>query len=104
FPDDGLDVAFARVLGNLGGLERLLADRVGVDAGDAEEIALDINREAAAERLRDESVRAGGQRYLVAGRDQHGVAVSRESHGLVVREIHVPTLSKPGRPRPRARS
>ena len=33
--------------------QRLLADRVAIGARDAEQVALDVDREAAAERLRD---------------------------------------------------
>src|SRR6516164_1868484 len=50
-PGEMLYVIFAGVRRQLGRLDRLLADSVGVLAGDAKQVPFEIHREAAAERL-----------------------------------------------------
>src|SRR5690606_8520984 len=59
-----------------------------ITAGDAEQVALDEHREAAAERLGDVADAAGRQRDLVALRHEPGVAVAFQADGFTVAGVH----------------
>ena len=54
-PDNCFDVLVGGIVGNGRRRDRFFAERIGVCASDAEEIAFDINGKTAAKCLRDES-------------------------------------------------
>src|SRR5690606_16413284 len=104
-PHQPLDRGIVGALLQLQRLRRLLADGVGVVAGDAEQVALHEHREAAAQRLGDVADAARRQGDFVALRHEHRVAVALEADGFTVAGIHVrltsycaglPFYSRPG--------
>src|SRR6185437_16209965 len=78
-PDELLDVLVAGAFGQFERRRRLLAERVRVGAADAEQVAVDVDREAAAERLRDVADLARRQRDRLALRHHDGDAVALEA-------------------------
>ena len=70
------------LLGISGGGHRLLTERIGIGACDAEQIALDIDGKAAAESLSDESTRTCSKLKFFAGRNDDGSDV-RETGKMV---------------------
>src|SRR5690606_25925563 len=70
-------------------LGRLLADRVAVLAGDAEQVALHEHGPAAAQGLGDVADAAGGQGHGLALRDQDGLGVALAAHRFAAACIHV---------------
>ena len=87
-PDDAVDVVVGRAGRQLGRAQRLLADRVAVGPRDAEQVALDVDREAAAERLRDVADAARPQLDLDAGRNDHRLHVAADDDRLVACVAH----------------
>jgi hypothetical protein len=78
----GIDGKFQR-------LGRFLADGVGVETGDAEQVAFDEHRPAAAERLGDVTDAACRQRDLFALGHEDGGAIALETDGFAASGIHV---------------
>src|SRR5256886_1030522 len=68
-PGELAHILFVGIGRQLGCFDRLLADGVGVLAGDAEQVALEVHGEAAAEGLGDVAGLAGLEFHLLAGRD-----------------------------------
>src|SRR3546814_6067414 len=79
----------AGIVGQRERLVRLLADRIAVLAGDAEQVALDEDRVAAPQRLGDVADAAGRQVHHVALGVQDGVAISFEADGFAAAGVHV---------------
>jgi hypothetical protein len=77
----------------IGAHQRCFANGVPVAARDPEQIAFDVDREAAAERLRQEPGAAFLQRDALARGDQHSGAIAQEGNRLVLRVIHGSTRS-----------
>src|SRR3569623_1246113 len=77
----------AAVTAERGGVDGLvvagLAERIGILAVDANQAAFDITGVAAAERLGDGLLLAGGQGHLRAGRDQRRIAIAAHRHYFV---------------------
>ena len=71
FPDDGFDIGVRGTFGNFGRRYRLLAQCIGIDAGHAEQIALDVDGKAAAEGLCNKAICALTQRQFLSGRDDN---------------------------------
>jgi hypothetical protein len=70
-PDHVLDIGIGRIVRNRRWRHRLLADCVGIAAGDAKQVALYVNGKAATERLGDETARSLPQGQGFAGRDDN---------------------------------
>src|SRR6185503_563125 len=82
-PHDTADVLVRSAGGERRRLDLVLADCVAVHARDPEQVALDVDGIAAAERLRDVSDRPGLQFHLDAGRHDHGGDVAADDDRLV---------------------
>src|SRR5690606_8920684 len=96
-PHQTLDLGIVGAFFQLQRLRRLLADGVCVLAGDAEQVALDEDRETAAECLGDVAHAAGGQSDLVALGNEHCGAVALQADGFTVAGIHVGARDVPVR-------
>src|SRR6185312_5402004 len=81
-PGQLLHVGVGGVGRHLDRRRRLLAQRVGVLARDAEQVAFHVHREAAAQRLRDVADLAGGQAHRFALRHHHRIAVAQQGEGF----------------------
>ena len=79
-PDQFLDVLVACVCRQLQGLRNRLADGIGILSGDAEQVSVNINGKAAAQRLRDVAGLSGRQGHFVALRHHHGSAITLEAN------------------------
>ena len=66
----------------------LLAERIGILAGDAKQVAFEINGEAAAERLSDEAGLALAQGDRDAGGNHDGFHVAPYGYRFVVVAVH----------------
>src|SRR5256885_4611732 len=87
-PGELAHILFAGIGRQLGGFDRLLADGVGILAGDAEQVALEVHGEAAAEGLGDVAGLAGLEFHLLAGRDDHRAHLAIDDEGLVLVSAH----------------
>src|SRR5947208_5919923 len=87
-PGELAHILFGGVRRQLGRFDRLLADGVGVLAGDAEQIALEVHGEAPAEGLGDVTGLAGLELHLLAGRDDHRAHLAVDDKGLVLVSAH----------------
>src|SRR3989440_208245 len=87
-PGELAHILFVGIGRQLGRLDRLLADGVGVLARDAEQVALEVHGEAAAEGLGDVAGLAGLESHLLAGRDDHRAHLAIDDEGLVLVSAH----------------
>ena len=94
FPDHGFDIVVARAFGQAQRFRRLLADSVGVFTGDANQVAGNIDRKRAAQRLRDIAVCTHRDFDCVTRRDQNGFTVALEGYGFIGGHLHgaIPAL------------
>src|SRR5690606_15228906 len=94
-PDQRLHVLVAGILGQLQRRRRLLADGVGVLAGDAEQVAFHEHRIAATQALGDVADAARGQGHGLALRHHDGGAVALETDGFAAAGIHAGDMGLP---------
>jgi len=87
-PHHALDVIVGRAGRHLRGLRHLFVDGIGVAAGDAEQASIDVDREAAAQSLRDIADRTDFEIDLDAGRNGDGLDRAPYDEGLVFARIH----------------
>src|SRR5262249_51645461 len=89
FPRELLYVLGACVGWQLRRLDRFLADGVRILSGDAEQIALEVDGEAAAERLGDVARLARLDFHLLAGGNDHRAYLAVHDEGLILVPSHV---------------
>jgi hypothetical protein len=77
-PEDETLVGLERL--DAQGLRNRLADGIGILSGDAEQVSVNINGKAAAQRLRDVAGLSGRQGHFVALRHHHGSAITLEAN------------------------
>src|ERR1700681_3823263 len=87
-PDDALDVLLGGAGRYLGCNGRRLTDRVRLMPGNAEQVSVDVHREAAAQRLSDVAHRAQLQVDFDAGGYGDGLDVALHDNGFIFVRMH----------------
>src|SRR5215469_8583557 len=88
FPGKTLHVLGVRIRWQLGGLHCFLADRIGIVAGDAEQVAFEVHGETAAERLGNVTRLARLEFHLLAGGNDHRAHLAVHDEGFVLVPPH----------------